>query len=71
MRPTIHLFIILIALLLVAFCPKPLAAQTGGGDILNEAPLIPIPEEMTFEEYRDMNRRLTLGLCCGPFQYRV
>ncbi len=39
-----------------------LNAQIVGGDILNEAPLMPVPEEMTFEEYRDMNRRLTVGL---------
>jgi len=32
------------------------------GDILNETPLYPIPAEMTFEEYQDMNRRLTIGL---------
>ena len=32
------------------------------GDILNETPLYPIPVEMTFEEYQDMNRRLTIGL---------
>lgn len=36
--------------------------QSFGGDILNESPLTPIPEEMTFEEYRDMNRRLTIGI---------
>lgn len=39
-----------------------LLAQNGGGDFLNEAPLSPLPEEMTFEEYQDMNRRLTVGL---------
>lgn len=32
------------------------------GDILNETPLYPVPAEMTFEEYQDMNRRLTIGL---------
>ncbi len=37
-------------------------SQSLGGDILNESPLTPIPEEMTFEEYRDMNRRLTIGI---------
>ncbi len=37
-------------------------SQSLGGDILNETPLTPIPEEMTFEEYRDMNRRLTVGI---------
>lgn len=36
--------------------------QSMGGDILNESPLTPVPEEMTFEEYRDMNRRLTFGM---------
>ncbi|MBC8323358.1 MAG: hypothetical protein H8E70_07305 [Candidatus Marinimicrobia bacterium] len=36
--------------------------QSFGGDILNESPLTPIPEEMTFEEYQDMNRRLTIGI---------
>ncbi len=37
-------------------------SQSLGGDILNESPLTPIPEGMTFEEYRDMNRRLTIGI---------
>ena len=32
------------------------------GDILNETPLYPVPAEMTFEEYQNMNRRLTIGL---------
>jgi len=34
----------------------------SGGDLLNETPLYPVPAEMTFEEYQDMNRRLTIGL---------
>ena len=62
MRPAVHLIIILLAILLIALCPRSLGAQIFGGDILNEAPLIPVPLEMTFQEYRDMNRRLTLGL---------
>ena len=33
-----------------------------GGDMLAETPLYPVPAEMTFEEYQDMNRRLTIGL---------
>ncbi|NQV38636.1 MAG: hypothetical protein HQ509_11615 [Candidatus Marinimicrobia bacterium] len=37
-------------------------AQGLGGDLLNEAPLVPIPQSMTFEEYRDMNRRLSVGI---------
>jgi hypothetical protein len=39
-----------------------ISAQSFGGDILNESPLTPIPQDMTFEEYRDMNRRLTIGI---------
>jgi len=46
----------------MAFGVSILSAQVTGGDLLNEAPLSPIPAEMTFEEYRDMNRRLTVGL---------
>ena len=45
-----------------SFLPQSVSAQTFGGDILNEAPIFAIPDEMTFEEYRDMNRRLTVGL---------
>ena len=28
-------------------------------DILNENPINPVPKEMTFEEYKDMNRRMS------------
>ncbi len=31
-------------------------------DPLSETPLYPVPEEMTFEEYEDMNRRLSQAL---------
>ena len=31
-------------------------------DDLTEVPLVPLPEGMTWEEYRDMNRRLSVGL---------
>jgi hypothetical protein len=51
-----------IALLMIFTIPLDLDGQIFGGDLLNEAPLMAIPEEMTFEEYRDMNRRLTVGL---------
>ncbi|MBL7073984.1 hypothetical protein ISS37_01930 [candidate division KSB1 bacterium] len=44
------------------FTAHPVCSQVQGGDLLNEAPLTPIPADMTFEEYRDMNRRLTVGL---------
>lgn len=48
--------------IILVFMSGSLSAQVTGGDLLNEAPLSPIPAEMTFEEYRDMNRRLTVGL---------
>lgn len=32
------------------------------GEILSETPLYPIPEEMTYEEYQDMNRRMNIGI---------
>jgi len=31
-------------------------------EILSETPLYPIPEGMTFEEYQDMNRRMSIGV---------
>lgn len=50
--------IILLSLLLAAMG----AAAQVGGDILNEAPLGKLPEGMSFEEYRDANRRIGVGL---------
>jgi hypothetical protein len=39
------------------------AAQiNGGGDMLNETPIWPVPANMTMEEYTDANRRLGVGL---------
>ncbi len=35
---------------------------TNSKYLLNETQLHPIPEEMTFEEYQDMNRQITTGL---------
>jgi len=32
------------------------------GESLSESPLTPIPAQMTLEEYKDMNRRLSVGL---------
>lgn len=32
------------------------------GEIMSETPLHPIPEEMTYEEYQDMNRRMNIGV---------
>ena len=39
-----------------------LAPSADAQDVLTEPPLAPLPEEMTWEEYRDMNRRLSVGL---------
>ncbi|MBT4101169.1 MAG: hypothetical protein HOE86_26160, partial [Gemmatimonadetes bacterium] len=37
--------------------PATASAQLWG-ESLNESPLTPIPEQMTLEEYKNMNRRL-------------
>ena len=37
------------------------SSTLNSGDILSETPLYPVPQEMTFEEYQDMNRRLSQG----------
>lgn len=48
---------------LVALLLQPsMVAARGWGDALNESPLAPVPQQMSYEEYRDMNRRLTIGL---------
>jgi len=39
-----------------------LQSNLFGVNLLNENPIYPIPAEMTFEEYQDMNRRLGVGL---------
>lgn len=39
-----------------------LAQVTGSGDLLNEVPFYVVPADMTFEEYEDANRRLSVGL---------
>jgi len=49
-----------ILVLLMFFSTLP--AQGFGGDLLNEAPLYPLPSEMSYEEYVDMNRRVSVAL---------
>ena len=49
------------ALAMALVLPSSALAQ-GTGDVLNEAPLIPVPQDMTYEEYQDMNRRISTGL---------
>ena len=51
----------IVALALALVAPSSAVAQ-GTGDVLNEAPLMPIPQDMTYEEYQDMNRRISTGL---------
>ena len=48
-------------LIVASVLPSPALSQ-GAGDVLNEAPLVPIPHDMTYEEYQDMNRRISTGL---------
>ena len=38
------------------------SSAQSGGDMLNEVPIWPVPAEMTLEEYRDANRRLSVGM---------
>ena len=52
----IHILVLLVFVLSLS------AQSTLSGDLLDETPLHPVPEEMTFEEYQDMNRRLVIGV---------
>ena len=56
------IIIITIILLNVIFSQGKMQTNPFRTDLLNENPIYPIPEEMTFEEYQDMNRRLGVGL---------
>jgi hypothetical protein len=50
-------------ILLVMIFTSVLVSQSNQqSEILSETPLHPIPAEMTFEEYQDMNRRMSLGV---------
>lgn len=62
MKRTIGVFIAL-HFALMPFAAEESAAQVnGGGDVLNEVPIWPVPAEMTLEEYTDANRRLSVGM---------
>ena len=54
--------IIIIILLNTIFSQGKIQTNQLSIGLLNENQLYPIPEEMTFEEYQDMNRRLEVGL---------
>jgi len=49
-------------LLLVSLIAVNTTASFAQGDLLNEVEIQPVPGEMTFEEYRDANRRLASGV---------
>ncbi|MBT4928135.1 hypothetical protein HON17_07935 [bacterium] len=50
-------------ILLVMISTSVLVSQSNQqSEILSETPLHPIPKEMTFEEYQDMNRRMSIGV---------
>ena len=51
----------IVALAMALVLPSSALSQ-GTGDVLNETPLLPIPQDMTYEEYQDMNRRISTGL---------
>ena len=57
-----NIFKILLILIISNLMPEILYAQTSGGDVLNETPFYVVPADMTFEEYEDANRRLSVGL---------
>jgi len=38
------------------------AQNNQQSEIMSETPLHPIPDEMTYEEYQDMNRRINIGV---------
>ena len=61
MKSILRVCVIIVLVTLIA--GKRVTAQDhGGGEILNEVPIWPVPAKMTLEEYRDANRRLSVGL---------
>ena len=63
MKRSISLTLLLNRIWTAFFIIASLNSQSvSGGDMLTETPLYPVPAEMTFEEFQDMNRRLTIGL---------
>jgi hypothetical protein len=52
-----------LCLTLIALTAGDASAQAAtGGDVLSETPILPVPAQMTLEEYTDANRRLSVGL---------
>lgn len=54
--------VMILTFLCANLMPELLHAQNNGGDVLNETPFYVVPADMTFEEYEDANRRLSVGL---------
>ena len=54
--------VMILTFLCANLMPDLLHAQNNGGDVLNETPFYVVPADMTFEEYEDANRRLSVGL---------
>jgi len=54
--------VMILTFLCANLMPDLLHAQNNGGDALNETPFYVVPADMTFEEYEDANRRLSVGL---------
>ena len=54
--------LIIILLLNIGFSQNDNLTNRYINDILSETPINPIPKEMTFDEYQDMNRRVNMGL---------
>lgn len=62
MKRTVTIFAALCYALMLFSVEESAAQVNGGGDLLNEVPIWPVPAEMTLEEYTDANRRLGVGL---------
>ena len=57
------------AICLIFLISSNLSAQIFSGDILNESPLTAIPNDMTYEEFEDMNRRISVGLMLSAIPF--
>ena len=58
MKQTNPIILIILFLSTHLFCQSESATKYNP-ETLSETPLYPIPAEMTFEEYQDMNRRMS------------